>query len=124
MSTLLALAVAQLGQGDAHANRRAAWFARSALEDVIAELLQAKQVDVGPLASGRSKLTCLEALYREESPVLATRAEYAWARLSEACHQHAYELAPTHIEVEHLVQLVGSLAVERPDLNRLHSQEG
>ncbi len=109
MSMLLALAVAQLSQGDPHANRRAAWFARSALEDVVVELLRAKQVDVGPLASGRSKLTCLEALYREDQPALATRAEYAWASLSEACHQHAYELAPTHAEVEHLVQLVGSL---------------
>lgn len=110
MNALLTLAVAQLGQGDAHANRRAAWFARSALEDVVAELLRAKQVDVGPFASGRSKLTCLEALYRDENPTLATRAEYAWARLSEACHQHAYQLAPTHTEVQHLVELVGGLA--------------
>ncbi|MDP3967853.1 MAG: hypothetical protein Q8Q02_06185 [Nocardioides sp.] len=110
MSALLALAIAQLGQGDPNSNRRAAWFARSALEDVVTELLQAKGVDPGPLASGRARLTCLEALYREEDPGLATRAEYAWARLSGACHQHAYELTPTHVEVLHLVELVSGLA--------------
>lgn len=114
MSTLLALAVAQLGQDDSHANRRAAWFARSALEDVVTKLLQAKGVDPGPMASGRARLTCLESLYREEEPALATRAEYAWARLSEACHQHAYELTPGHVEVLHLVEVVGGLA-ERAD---------
>lgn len=114
MSTLLPLAVAQLGQDDPHANRRAAWFARSALEDVIVDLLELKQVDVGPLASSRSKLTCLEALYRAEDSALASRAQYAWSRLSEACHQHAYELAPTHVEVQHLVELVGRLALCAP----------
>jgi hypothetical protein len=110
VSQLLALAVAQLGQDDPHANRRAAWFARSALEDVVDELLVAKGVQVGEQASGRTRMTCLEALYRDEDPELATRAEYAWARLSEACHQHAYALAPTHAEVKHLVELVGGLA--------------
>lgn len=109
MNTLLALAVTQLGQGDPHANRRAAWFARAALEDVIDELLAAKQLTVGERASSRAKLSCLEALYRDDNPDLATRAEYAWTRLSEACHQHAYELTPTYVEVRHLVELVGGL---------------
>lgn len=109
MSVLLALAKDQLGKGDPHANRRAAWFARSALEDIVVELLHAKHVEVGPNASGRAKLSCLEALYREDEPSLASRAEYAWSRLSEACHQHAYELTPTYAEVVHLIDLVRSL---------------
>lgn len=109
MSTLLALAVAQLGQGDPHANRRAAWFARAALEDVVDELLAERQLTVNERASGRAKLSCLEALYRDDHPDLVAHAEYAWARLSEACHQHAYELTPTYIEVRHLVELVGDL---------------
>lgn len=109
MSVLLTLADAQLSQDDPHANRRAAWFARSALEVIVVELLQAKHVEVGPNASGRTKLTCLEALYREDDPNLASHAEYAWSRLSEACHQHAYELSPTYVEVAHLIELVNGL---------------
>lgn len=109
MSTLLPLALAQLSQGDPHANRRAAWFARAALEDVIDDLLAAKQLTVHARASGRAKLSCLEALYRDDDDGLVTRAEYAWTRLSDACHQHAYELTPTYVEVHHLVTLVGGL---------------
>lgn len=109
MSQLLALAVAQLGQGDALANRRAAWFARSALEDVVSDLLSAKGVHVGEKASSRARMSCLEALYRDEAAEIVSRAEYAWARLSEACHQHAYALAPTHTEVRYLVELVRQL---------------
>ena len=30
----------------------------------------------------------------------------AWVRLSDACHQHAYELAPSGSEVRHLVASV------------------
>ena len=109
MSSLLTVAIAQLNTGDPLANRRASWFARSALEDIVTELLNAKQVDVGRKASGRAKLSCLESLYREEDPDLAARAEYTWSRLSEACHQHAYRLAPTYAEVAHLIHLVGTL---------------
>ncbi|GAA2184054.1 hypothetical protein GCM10009785_30410 [Brooklawnia cerclae] len=115
MNRLLTIAIAQLRQDDPYANRRAAWFARSALEDVIVELLHAKQVDAGPLASGRTKLTCLESLYREEDPDIVARAQYAWSRLSEACHQHAYELAPTYVELAHLVRLVMGLCGAVPN---------
>lgn len=113
MSGLLDQASAQLDRGDPHANRRAAWFARSALEDVVLELLAAKGVDVGPTASGRARLGCLESLYRDDDPLLPARAEYAWSRLSQACHQHAYELTPTYAEVAHLIRVVGSLQTPR-----------
>ena len=112
---MLEAARLQLKQSDPHANRRAAWFARAAAEDAITELLAAKQLDPGPQANGRTLLSCVEALYRDEDPDIASRAQYAWSRLSEACHQHAYELTPTHSEVAHLVSLVETLTEKGTD---------
>lgn len=109
--TLLDLATAQLVAGDAHASRRAAWLARSAMEERLDALLAARGVDPGPRASTRSKLSCLEAAYADE-PGLAGRAQYTWSRLSEACHQHAYQLSPTHAEVRHLLESVAALGGE------------
>lgn len=106
---LLASATKQLEGSAAHSNRRACWLARSALEDVIDDLLSLKGVVPGPRASGRAKLSCLEVAYTDEPDVTA-RAQYAWLRLSDACHQHAYELSPTHSEAQHLVALVTDLA--------------
>ncbi|GAB3488153.1 hypothetical protein GCM10027572_08510 [Flexivirga lutea] len=56
-----------------------------------------------------SRLTCLEVAY-EDDPLIAERAEFAWARLSNACHQHAFELSPAASEVANLVKLVTQLA--------------
>jgi hypothetical protein len=108
VSALLDLATAQLDTGDAHANRRACWLARSAMEERLDSLLAARGVDVGPLASTRSKLSCLEAAYADE-PGLTNRAQYLWSRLSEACHQHAYQLSPTYVEVSHLFAVLRSI---------------
>ena len=108
MSDLLELAVAQLATGDAHANRRACWLARSAMEERLDTLLAARGLDVGERASTRSKLSCLEAAYADQ-PDLANRAQYLWSRLSEACHQHAYELSPTYSEVRHLLEALDGL---------------
>jgi hypothetical protein len=108
VSGLLELASAQLDAGDAHANRRACWLARSAMEERLEALLTARGVDVGPFASTRSKLSCLEAAYADE-PGLTSRAQYLWSRLSEACHQHAYQLSPTYAEVSHLLAVLRSI---------------
>lgn len=110
MSDLLTLARTQLDADDAGANRRACWLARSALEAALDDLLLARGVDTGPRASTRAKLTCLEVAY-EDDPKLAARAQYTWARLSEACHHHAYELSPTAYEARELVNAVGRLGV-------------
>lgn len=104
MSTLIDQAGSLLDGGGAHATTRACWLARAALEDAIGDLLVAAGLDVGE-ASGAARLTCLQVAY-EEHPDLAGRAEYAWSRLSEACHHHAFALAPTHGEAQHLVGLV------------------
>jgi hypothetical protein len=102
------LARAQLEAGDAGSNRRACWLARSAMEEVLDHLLEVRGLDTGPLASTRAKLSCLEVAYDDE-PGLAARAQYAWTRLSEACHHHAYELSPTALEARDLVDAVSRL---------------
>ncbi len=57
-------------------------------------------------ASMRSQLMCLCQTAQKDQ---AVRATYCWHRLSEACHQHAYELAPTVGELRFLLDEVQSL---------------
>lgn len=109
MSKLVEVAALQLEQNDPNAIRRAAWLTRSALEETIETLLAAKHMETGTSTSARAKLSCLEAVYRDSEPHTASRAQYAWSRLSEACHQHAYELSPTYSEVKHLIEIVRGL---------------
>ena len=59
-------------------------------------------------ASERAKLTMLEGAYVDNRE-LASKAQYAWHRLSEACHQHAFELSPTHTEATDLIAIVATL---------------
>jgi hypothetical protein len=106
-SDLVTVAEAVLAGTGSQRNRMACWITRSALEAVTADLLAAKGLDTAH-ASMRSKLLCLEVAYAD-APAVFTRLHYAWARLSEACHQHSYELSPTHAEVAHLMWLVQSL---------------
>lgn len=83
----------------------AAWLARSALEAAVVNRLQALGHDVGQATMG-SRLTCLYVL----APGHAAVAEFAWNRLSRACHHHAFELAPTAGEVCTLVDHVARVA--------------
>ena len=46
-----------------------------------------------------ARLSCLEGAYVDDRG-LTFKAEFAWNRLSEACHQHAYQLAPTYTEAK------------------------
>jgi HEPN domain-containing protein len=88
-------------------NRMACWLARSALEQVVRDLLIAQGRTPGG-ANMTSLLTCLEVSYRHV-PEVAERADFAWARLSNACHQHAFELSPTATEAARLVDAVAEL---------------
>lgn len=81
-----------------HSVRAAAWVTRSALEDILRDLMRAKGCDPGE-ANTRSLLGCVEVLYEHDAPHVAAQAQYAWDALSRAAHQHAYLLAPTHSEV-------------------------
>ncbi len=112
MTGLLTVAREQLADGDAHACRRACWLARSAVEDRVEELLAAASITVDGSegsASMRAKLSCLEVAYAG-TPAVAATAQYVWSRLSQACHQHAYELSPTYAEAAHLLDLIESLS--------------
>lgn len=108
-TSLLELAQAVLGGTHpipiAQTPRAAALLARQALEELIDELC----VAVGaPLrrATTRSRLVSLRILADDG---VASIAATAWAGLSRACHQHAYELTPTVGEIRHLIDLVAAL---------------
>lgn len=95
-----------------HRGRAACWLARAAFEEVVGNLLRANGHDPGS-ASMRTKLSCLEAAFVGTRPDLAAHAEYAWALLSSASHQHAYELSPTEAECRHLIGLVHILVATK-----------
>jgi hypothetical protein len=85
--------------------RLAAFLARQALEELVDERCRALGADV-PGASMRSKLVIMRSLDTTEC---ADAAAIAWNRLSNVCHHHAYELAPTVSEVRHLCGVVAVL---------------
>lgn len=89
----------------------ACWLARAALEEVVRDLLADRDRAPGD-AGMASLLTCLEVAY-EDTPGVAEGAEFAWARLSNACHQHAFELSPTAAESARLVDVVAELVESR-----------
>ena len=51
----------------------------------------------------------VHALYLRRDQDLAKRVAYAWAGLSRACHQHAYELPPTADELAGWIDTVEQL---------------
>lgn len=108
MSPLLQKARSQLESPGPYSLRRACWLARAALEELIVGFLNARGV-TADRASERARLSCLEGVYIDDR-AMVQKAEYAWNRLSDACHQHAYQLAPTYSEVRHLLGLVEELA--------------
>lgn len=103
---LLNQSSAVLTQANPHSNAVACWIARAALESVVDDLLTARGRSA-PQASMRSKLSVLQVAFEDTD--LPARAEYAWSRLSQACHHHAFQLTPVSTEVRHLIDLVGSL---------------
>lgn len=78
--------------------RVAALLARTALEHIVDGMCSEHGLDVSR-AGMRVKLACLRAVSASE----VGDAAIAWWGLSRACHQHAYEIAPHHAEVAHLV---------------------
>ena len=77
--------------------RAAALLARQAIETAMAERWAAKRhaADLSG-SSMRSQVLCLTA-YLDRGT--ASRAAYLLAALSQACHYHPYELAPTATEL-------------------------
>ena len=81
--------------------RIAAVLARSALEDVVIDACAGYGVDVAETTM-KVRLATLTALDDPNAGELAM----AWWSLTNACHQHAYEIAPHHGEVAHWVNTV------------------
>lgn len=90
--------------------RAAAVLARQGLEDTARALCRSAGFDLDK-ATMRSRLIALRVLIDQDA---ADTAEVAWAGLSRACHQHAYELTPTTTEVSHLLTLVTTLTTHQP----------
>ena len=67
-------------------------------------LIEQRYVAVGAScdrATMRSKLAILRAL---DDPQRADQLASLWHQLSDCCHQHAYELSPTVVEVRALCE--------------------
>jgi hypothetical protein len=87
--------------------RTSALLARQALEQSVdswwATLPETSGLE---RANMRSQMICLPA-YLDEA--LAHQIAYTWAALSNACHYHPYELAPTSAELSSWIQDVARL---------------
>lgn len=82
-------------------SRVAALFARCAAEDLV----EARWRAAGLGLEGCSMRVTL-AVLGTRFPDWTAPLSLAWVRLSDACHQHAYELAPSGAEVRHLMDAV------------------
>lgn len=90
----------------AQRSRAAALLARQALEDVVVELCESVGAHLRS-AKMRTRLISLRVLLGSDA---ADLAEVTWGGLSQSCHHHAFELAPTVGEVQHLIDQVADLA--------------
>lgn len=96
---LLDTAKELLSRPDARAKgiwpRAAAHLCRQALEAVVREFWK-KRLPGLETTSMRAQLACLPVYLNDE---LAGRVAYAWSAMSNACHHHVYELAPSAHEL-------------------------
>jgi len=83
-------------------SRAAALLARQALEQALREFWQARAPDVHKCRV-RTQIQCLAA-FLDPEPVAA--AATAWNRLSEACHHHPYDVAPSAAELRSWIESV------------------
>lgn len=88
--------------------RAVAILCRQALEGALDDFWRAKAPGV-ETASERAQLLCVRTYL---SAGLAARAEHTWTALSRACHHHAYELAPTALELAGWLRSVVALDQE------------
>lgn len=105
VSAALIAARALLGSEITNWPRGCAFLVRMELEEWVRSHSVTLDQDLAN-ASMRSQLMCLGQTVQDD---LATRASYSWHRLSEACHQHAYQLAPTVAELRLLLDEVQSI---------------
>ena len=97
-------------------SRAASHLTRQALELGLDRFWLQKEPKLAQ-ASQRSQFICLPQYVSEK--VVARRAWWTWCALSEACHHHVYELAPTGAEVERWIGDTEALLIalgQMPDL--------
>jgi hypothetical protein len=92
--------------------RSSALLARTALEMAVNRLVS--DLSGMPIESTnmRHQLICLRHLPDGDQQ---TTAGWAFAGLSSACHEHAYDLPPTHQEMLDLIDAVAQLLSPRED---------
>jgi hypothetical protein len=86
--------------------RASALLARQALESALDRYWAARGLALDA-CSTHAQLICL-ARYADDADT-AGRIHHAWNALSDACHHHAYELAPTALELAALIDTVEEL---------------
>jgi hypothetical protein len=87
--------------------RLAAFLGRQALEDIVDSMCKKEDKSLRHPVTMRSRLTVLGITQGSD---VARAMEVVWIGLSDACHHHAYELAPTITEVGHLIDIVSALS--------------
>ena len=84
--------------------RAAAILARHALESAVRDMWTSRPgYESLAQSSMRAQLISLIDII---DPSAAARASFVWSALSEACHYHPYELAPTAGELSHWIDEV------------------
>ena len=86
--------------------RAAALLCRQALETSLERFWKTRLPGMESVTM-RAQLTCL-VTYMDDAE-LAGRAAYTWTALSQACHHHTYEIAPTDAELRTWMQVVACL---------------
>jgi len=94
--------------------RAAALLARRALEEALDELWS-KRAPGLERATARAQLVCLPEYLGDRA--LAGEVVFTWSALSDACHHHLYELAPTAAELGRRLDAVDRL-VEKLESTR------
>ena len=95
------------GAGPALWARCSALLTRQALEVALDEFWQQRAPGVKS-GSRHSQLLCLGSYLADDQ--LAARVSHTWSALSNACHQHSYELVPTAGELEGWIETVSNFA--------------
>ena len=109
----LAMARELLTRSDAKAAgvwpRAAALLARQALEQAIDEYWQRRDMGAFAQLPTAPQLICLRE-YLDDS-ALAETMSHVWGALTEACHHHPYELAPSLEELDGWIASLHELAL-------------
>jgi hypothetical protein len=109
-SQILSLAQHLLARPDARTAglwpRATALLARQALEQALDDHWHQRGLALHT-ASTRCQLICLQQYLPD--PHLAGRVHHAWSSLSQACHHHPYDLAPSFEELTALLATVSDL---------------